>query len=198
MWEHLDHHRFKTAISCDYWFFRVKSRCSKFIGFKLSFCNSVLNSSSVKLCMHSMLRGSMSFAWAGLHEKKSDKQLICMRLNDIVAIAVIRQSIEVAKCSSQLLCKWQGGSIIMMSLFIPLALQVEEGKRLERADDDELDAIPVVRPDGDVELRDAGKGFLIPPCDQCGGVLKPNVVFFGDGIPKPRAEMWDLLSRCHA
>ena len=45
-----------------------------------------------------------------------------------------------------------------------------------------------MRPDGDVELRDAGKGFLIPPCDSCGGILKPNVVFFGDGIPKDRAQ----------
>ena len=50
-------------------------------------------------------------------------------------------------------------------------------------------SIPVVRPDGDVELRDAGKNFLIPPCDKCGGILKPNVVFFGDGIPKPRAQL---------
>ena len=50
-----------------------------------------------------------------------------------------------------------------------------------------MDEIPIVRPDGDVELRDAGKGFLIPPCDSCGGILKPNVVFFGDGIPKERA-----------
>lgn len=41
--------------------------------------------------------------------------------------------------------------------------------------------IPVQRPDGDVELQDAGKGFIVPPCDNCGGVLKPYVVFFGVG-----------------
>jgi NAD-dependent SIR2 family protein deacetylase len=41
----------------------------------------------------------------------------------------------------------------------------------------------VVRPDGDVGLQDAGRGFVVPPCPDCGGVLKPNVVFFGDGVP---------------
>ncbi len=31
-----------------------------------------------------------------------------------------------------------------------------------------------VRPDGDVELEDAGHRFVVPPCDTCGGVLKPD------------------------
>lgn len=52
--------------------------------------------------------------------------------------------------------------------------------------DGEVD-IPVRRPDGDVELKGAGEHFYFPPCSSCGGVLKPNVVFFGDTIPKPRA-----------
>ena len=52
--------------------------------------------------------------------------------------------------------------------------------------DGEVD-IPVRRPDGDVELKGAGEHFYFPPCSECGGILKPNVVFFGDTIPKPRA-----------
>jgi NAD-dependent SIR2 family protein deacetylase len=48
--------------------------------------------------------------------------------------------------------------------------------------------VPVRRPDGDVELKDAGHAFLVPPCPDCGGVLKPDVVFFGDNVPKDRAE----------
>ena len=44
------------------------------------------------------------------------------------------------------------------------------------------------RPDGDVELSDEfQKTFHVPPCPRCGGVLKPNVVFFGDGLPASRA-----------
>lgn len=37
-----------------------------------------------------------------------------------------------------------------------------------------------VRPDGDVELEDAGQRFMVPPCDTCGGVLKPD----GEGEPR--------------
>lgn len=48
--------------------------------------------------------------------------------------------------------------------------------------------VPVRRPDGDVELQDAGAAFQVPGCDQCGGLLKPDVVFFGDAIPKDRTQ----------
>jgi NAD-dependent SIR2 family protein deacetylase len=48
-----------------------------------------------------------------------------------------------------------------------------------------------MRPDGDVELSDTG-GFVVPPCADCGGVLKPHVVFFGENVPAPRVE------RCYA
>jgi NAD-dependent SIR2 family protein deacetylase len=41
------------------------------------------------------------------------------------------------------------------------------------------------RPDGDVALEDT-RGFEVPCCDVCGGVLKPDVVFFGENVPKPR------------
>ncbi|KAG2498927.1 hypothetical protein HYH03_003117 [Edaphochlamys debaryana] len=47
---------------------------------------------------------------------------------------------------------------------------------------------PMQRPDGDVELADAGVGFRVPPCPDCGGVLKPDVVFFGDNIPQERKD----------
>ncbi len=48
-----------------------------------------------------------------------------------------------------------------------------------------------VRPDGDVDLEDTG-GFVVPACEDCGGPLKPDVVFFGENVPKPRVE------RCYA
>lgn len=47
------------------------------------------------------------------------------------------------------------------------------------------------RPDGDVELDDTA-GFVVPDCEVCGGVLKPDVVFFGENVPAPRVE------RCYA
>jgi NAD-dependent SIR2 family protein deacetylase len=45
----------------------------------------------------------------------------------------------------------------------------------------------LVRPDGDVELDDTA-GFVVPPCEACGGVLKPDVVFFGENVPPARVE----------
>ncbi|TGZ62122.1 hypothetical protein CRM22_007627 [Opisthorchis felineus] len=43
----------------------------------------------------------------------------------------------------------------------------------------------VVAPDGDVELSPSQtQGFKIPNCPQCGdGILKPDVVFFGENLP---------------
>ncbi len=43
------------------------------------------------------------------------------------------------------------------------------------------------RPDGDVELEDTD-GFVVPACERCGGVLKPDVVFFGENVPTPRVQ----------
>ena len=41
------------------------------------------------------------------------------------------------------------------------------------------------KPDGDVELEDqAYAGFEPPWCFECGGRLKPDVVFFGETIPR--------------
>ncbi|MGA8246691.1 MAG: NAD-dependent protein deacetylase [Nocardioides sp.] len=47
-------------------------------------------------------------------------------------------------------------------------------------------AVPT-RPDGDVDLDDTA-GFVVPGCDGCGGVLKPDVVFFGENVPADRVQ----------
>ena len=43
------------------------------------------------------------------------------------------------------------------------------------------------RPDGDVDL-DETADFVVPACSGCGGMLKPDVVFFGENVPAPRVE----------
>lgn len=44
-------------------------------------------------------------------------------------------------------------------------------------------------PDGDADLLDgAGADFRVPDCLRCGGVLKPDVVFFGEAVPAARVE----------
>jgi len=43
-------------------------------------------------------------------------------------------------------------------------------------------------PDGDADLdgHDFTR-FTVPACDSCGGMLKPDVVFFGENVPRDRA-----------
>ena len=48
-----------------------------------------------------------------------------------------------------------------------------------------------VLPDGDVDLEATG-GFVVAACEECGGTLKPDVVFFGESVPPPR------VARCSA
>ncbi len=50
-------------------------------------------------------------------------------------------------------------------------------------------------PDGDVELgAGASAGFRVAPCPGCGGIVKPDVVFFGENVPAPRVEdAWRLF-----
>jgi NAD-dependent SIR2 family protein deacetylase len=55
-------------------------------------------------------------------------------------------------------------------------------------------------PDGDAELPDSAiEAFVVPVCLRCGGVLKPNVVFFGHNVVKPVVdEAYDVVSRADA
>jgi NAD-dependent SIR2 family protein deacetylase len=43
-------------------------------------------------------------------------------------------------------------------------------------------------PDGDADLEVDLDGFEVPSCGRCGGMLKPDVVFFGESVPKPTVE----------
>jgi NAD-dependent SIR2 family protein deacetylase len=50
-----------------------------------------------------------------------------------------------------------------------------------------------VNPDGDVVLADDDVAcFRVVDCARCGGLLKPDVVFFGENVPRPRVD------QCHA
>ncbi len=47
----------------------------------------------------------------------------------------------------------------------------------------------LLNPDGDAVLADdAVESFQVVDCASCHGVLKPDVVFFGENVPRPRVE----------
>lgn len=56
------------------------------------------------------------------------------------------------------------------------------------------------KPDGDAELeQDDIDRFDVPPCPACGGMMKPDVVFFGENVPKERVrKAMDVVERSPA
>lgn len=56
--------------------------------------------------------------------------------------------------------------------------------RLDDANRDWGATVTAVNPDGDVDLPDEQlDGFTVVDCDVCGGLLKPDVVYFGENVP---------------
>ena len=61
--------------------------------------------------------------------------------------------------------------------------------RLREANPSWQARVLAVNPDGDVELPDeALDSFVVVDCALCGGVLKPDVVFFGETVPADRVQ----------
>src|SRR5437763_6692625 len=56
-----------------------------------------------------------------------------------------------------------------------------------------------IAPDGDADADLDFEAFAVPQCAECGGMLKPDVVFFGDGVPRTRVEAaFDALAGADA
>ncbi|MEV4708571.1 NAD-dependent protein deacetylase [Actinoplanes sp. NPDC049316] len=65
--------------------------------------------------------------------------------------------------------------------------RAELGERLDAANPGFAAAVSAVNPDGDVEIDDAElDGFTVVDCTACGGMLKPDVVYFGETVPPAR------------
>ena len=101
----------------------------------------------------------------GLHEATGQRRMVALhgRIADVVCLDCRRQTARAA-------------------LEQRLA-ELNPGWREDHAD-------LVLRPDGDVEVDDWA-GFEVAACEACGGVLKPDVVFFGENVPK------DRVARCY-
>lgn len=69
---------------------------------------------------------------------------------------------------------------------LALRAQVEEETRRDQSPQ---------RPDGDVDHNKDSSDIMIPSCSSCGGILKPQVIFFGDNLPRNRAEESMAIAR---
>jgi NAD-dependent SIR2 family protein deacetylase len=102
----------------------------------------------------------------GLHERAGSRRVVALhgRIADVICLACRSMSARPA---------------------------LQERMSLANPDWVSRHAMVASRPDGDVDLEDTA-GFVVPSCEDCGGVLKPDVVFFGENVPTPRVE------RCYA
>ncbi len=61
--------------------------------------------------------------------------------------------------------------------------------RLRAANPDWHAEVGAINPDGDAVLADDRvDAFQVVDCHGCGGVLKPDVIFFGENVPRPRVD----------
>ena len=58
---------------------------------------------------------------------------------------------------------------------------------LEQNNPDFASLAGTIAPDGDADIDELDYSLMkVPDCEYCGGILKPDAVFFGDSIPKQR------------
>jgi NAD-dependent SIR2 family protein deacetylase len=69
-------------------------------------------------------------------------------------------------------------------------------RRLRAANPDWAARVTEISADGDaVVADDQAELFEVVDCQDCGGLLKPDVVFFGENVPRPRVEECYALTR---
>ncbi|TAL73309.1 MAG: NAD-dependent protein deacetylase [Rhodanobacter sp.] len=62
-------------------------------------------------------------------------------------------------------------------------------RELSARNPDWVGLVAHIAPDGDADLEGMDfANFDIPPCPRCGGIVKPDVVFFGEGVPRGRVD----------
>ncbi|MBT2408558.1 MULTISPECIES: NAD-dependent protein deacetylase [unclassified Streptomyces] len=67
--------------------------------------------------------------------------------------------------------------------------RLELAMRLDEANPGFEPVAAGMNPDGDADLTDEQVGgFRVAPCMACGGILKPDVVFFGEAVPPRRVQ----------
>lgn len=66
-------------------------------------------------------------------------------------------------------------------------LRADYQQALVKANPDWRATIGRYKPDGDAELAGASdQDFVVQACERCGGIVKPDVVLFGEAVPRQR------------
>jgi NAD-dependent SIR2 family protein deacetylase len=128
------------------------------------------------------------FALAALEEGGAIQGIITQNVDGLHHAAGSRRVVELHGSLAAVRCLACGGVVSRAEFQTRLGALNEEwmgrlGAEVETA------------PDGDAELPvSALESFRVPACDGCGGVLKPDVVFFGENVPGERVqEAWRIF-----
>ena len=119
------------------------------------------------------------FALAEAESAKKIFQIITQNVDQLHQKAGSREVIDLHGRLDQVRCMNCGHRFSRIDMDTLLA---ELNPNVDRTADFEF------TPDGDAEVE-AAADFQIPGCPSCGGVLKPDVVFFGESVPTITVEL---------
>ena len=116
--------------------------------------------------------------------------LITQNVDGLHSAAGSRQVIDLHGDLSKVICL-QCNTVRKRDEFQRLLAEANPGWRAE---------VSAWRADGDAELAGgAAANFTVPGCPDCGGILKPDVVMFGESVPKDRVQdAMDAVDRADA
>ena len=118
-------------------------------------------------------------ALATLEARGKLATLVTQNVDGLHARAGQREVIDLHGRIDQVIC-------LACSARLPRAT-VQEQLTAEHPEWSEVTA--ATAPDGDADLDQLDfSSFRPPPCPRCGGLLKPDVVFFGENVPRERVE----------
>jgi NAD-dependent SIR2 family protein deacetylase len=118
-------------------------------------------------------------AVAGLQERGLVAGIITQNVDGLQQAAGAHDVIELHGSLDRVMC---------LSCLRRTSRQVLD-QRLRAANPDWSAQAGEINPDGDVVLADDQvDSFRVVDCTDCGGLLKPDVIFFGENVPRPRVE----------
>ncbi|WP_053335700.1 NAD-dependent protein deacetylase [Salinispira pacifica] len=123
-----------------------------------------------------------------LEEAEHINGIITQNVDDLHFKAGSRNVIELHGNLKQVKCMGCGGMSSRDELQERMLLDNPPWKRLSSD----------YSPDGDALLsEDVTREFRTPGCPACGGILKPDVVFFGENVPRTRVQScYALVDEC--
>ncbi len=137
-------------------------------------------------------RSAIGWPWIRDREPNESHRALAELENHEVVIGIITQNVD------HLHYKAGSREIVELHGSLRRVVCLDCGKMEDRQDlQDRMiesnpawtDRLATITPDGDAIIgREESRGFHPPSCRFCGGTIKPDVVFFGENVPRPRVD----------